>query len=396
MDRRRGAGRALRQGLVVAQVALALVLLVSAALFVRSMRHAHDLDPGFAARDGVLAALDLLSGGYGAPEGVVLLDRLRDELGAVPGVQAVSFARRAPLTPTDSSDTTMQIDGYVPAAGEEMSFFYNQVGAGYFETLRLPIVAGRAFDGRDRAETPKVVVVSEAMARRYWPGRSAVGGRVFVRGAWAEVIGVARDAKYSSMSEPLRPFVYLPLEQHYRPDIRLIVRTAGDPGVVVAAVRAAVARVDPNLPLFDVTTLREHMAFSLVLFELVASVLGLFGVVAMAMASLGLYGVIALNVSQRTREMGVRLSLGAEASDLRRLVVRQGLGLVLLGLACGVVVAVVLARLVAAQLVGVGPYDAVSYVVPLAVLLLLTALGACYLPARRASRTDPVVALRAD
>ena len=219
---------------------------------------------------------------------------------------------------------------------------------------------------------------------------------MFVRGAWAEVIGVARDSKYSSHEEPRGPSSICRSNSTIGPTSALHPRAP--PAIRAASsrrLRAAVAHVDPNLPLFDVTTLREHMAFSLVLFELVASVLGLFGVVAMAMASLGLYGVIALNVSQRTREMGVRLSLGAEASDLRRLVVRQGLGLVLLGLAFGLAAAVALARLVAPQLVGVGPYDAVSYLLPLAVLLV-TALGACYLPARRASRTDPVVALRAD
>jgi predicted permease len=383
----------LRQGLVVVQVALALVLLVSAGLFMRSMRHAYGLDPGFSARQGVIGALDLLPAGYDAARGRELYRRLAEELRAVPGVEDATVARRAPLTATDSSDMRIEVDGHVPARNEEMTAYYNQVGPRYFSTLQLPLVRGREFDDRDTDTSPRVVIVSRTMAERYWRGRSAIGGRVRVGPDWLEVVGVAADAKYGSMNEAPRAYMYLPLAQFHRPDTRLIVRTAGDPAATVAPLRAAVARVDANLPLFDLTTIAEHMAFSYSLFELVATVLGLFGLAATFLASLGLYGVVALTVAQRTREIGVRIALGASGPDVLTLVLRQGLAVVLAGVACGLVVALVVSRLFSPVLVGVGPYDLASYAVTVAVLVA-TAAAACYVPARRAARVDPVVALK--
>jgi predicted permease len=383
----------LRQGLVVVQVALAFVLLVSAGLFLRSMRHAHQLDPGFAARQGVIAALDLLPAGYDAARGRELHRRLAGELRAVPGVEDATMARRAPLTATDSSDMQVAVDGYVPARGEEMTVYYNHVGPRYFSTLQLPLVQGREFDDRDGVQSPRVVVISRTMAERYWRGRSAIGGRVQVGPEWAEVVGVAADAKYGSMNESPRAFMYLPLTQFYRPDARVIVRTASDPAAIAPLVRAAVVRIDPTLALFDVTTLAEHMAFSYFLFEMTAAVLGLFGLASMLLASLGIYGVVALGVAQRTREIGLRIALGANASSVLALVVRQGLVVVGAGVACGLAIALGVTHLFSATLVGIGPYDFVSYAVTIAVLVA-TASAACYVPARRAARVDPVDALR--
>jgi ABC-type lipoprotein release transport system permease subunit len=211
----------------------------------------------------------------------------------------------------------------------------------------------------------------------------------------ATVVGVARDGKYGSMSEEPRPFMYLPLTQEYRGDVKVIARTAGAPGQLAAPLRAAVARVDAALPLFEVTTLDEHMAFSFFLFDLLATLLAVFGFVATALAALGLYGAMAISVAQRTREIGVRLSLGATARDVLSLVLRQGLGLVATGVGVGLVLALGVARLVASQLVGVSPFDAAAFGSTVLVVLV-TAAAACLVPARSAMRIDPLVAMRRD
>jgi predicted permease len=294
---------------------------------------------------------------------------------------------------TDSSDRTVDVEGYTPAAGEEMTVYYASIGTGYCDTLRLPLVRGRDFTARDTADAPLVAVVNETMARRYWPGRDGLGGRVKVGDRWAEVVGVARDAKYTSMSEEARAFMYLAVEQQYRPTMRIVVRTAGAPDALVNAVRQAVRRVDPNLPLFDVQTFEQHIAFAFFLFEMAATLLGVFGATATLLAALGLYGVVAHSVGMRTREIGVRISLGATAGDVRRLVLRQGLGLGGLGIALGLGLALVVTRLFSSQLMGVGPNDPASFAATSLMLAATTAL-ACYLPARRAARLDPVQALR--
>ena len=284
----------LRQCLVVAQVAVALVLLVAAALFVRFDARRRPDGPRLLGPSGPDGAVDLLASGYDPARGRVAQQRLLDEVRSIPGVEAAALARRAPLTPTDNSDRGVDVDGYRPAPREEMSVYYNQVSEGFFETLGIPIVEGRGFSRRDVPEAPRVIVVSEVMARRYWPNRSAVGGRVRLAGDWATVIGVARDGKYGSMSEEPRPFMYLPLAQYYRGDVRIIARTSTAAGAVAAPLRAAVARVDPALPVFDVGTLDEHVAFSFFLFNLLATLLAVFGAVATGLAALGLYGVLAM------------------------------------------------------------------------------------------------------
>jgi len=294
---------------------------------------------------------------------------------------------------TESSDRSVDVEGYVPRPGEEMTVYYGSVGPGYFDTLRLPLVAGRDVSDRDRAGSPDVVIVNETMARRYWPEGRALGGKVKAGDRWLEVVGVAADAKYSSLNERPRAFMYLPVDQWYRPAMRLVVRTAGPPEAAIGAVRDAVRRVDPALPLFDVQTFAEHRAFSFFVFEMTATLLGAFGAIAALLAGLGLYGVVAQSVGQRTREIGVRMSLGATAGDVRRLVVGQGVRLAGAGVALGLAAALPLTRLFAPQLLGVAPHDPLSYGATALALSGIVAL-ACYLPARRAARLDPVQALR--
>ncbi|MFN8060983.1 MAG: ABC transporter permease [Vicinamibacterales bacterium] len=385
----------LRQGLVVVQVALALLMLVSASLFVRTLQNAWNADPGFAARRGFSVALDLLAAGYDEARGQVALQRIAQAVAALPGIEGASVARRLPLTVTDSSDMSVAVEGYTPAPKEEMPAFYNQVGPGYFATLQIPLVGGREFSAADAAGAPPVVIVNETMAKRYWSGRSALGGRVKIGGSWATVVGIAKEGKYGSLTETPRAYMYLPLLQVYRPTVRLIVRTAGDPQASIEAARRTIASVDPGLPLFDVATLDEHLAFAFFLFRMVATLLGVFGVAATALAVIGLYGVLAIGVAQRTREIGVRVSLGAERRDIVGLVARDGLRLVFAGIALGLAGSLGVTRLFENQLVGVSASDATSYASTVAILLA-TAVMACYLPARRASTLDPVRALRTE
>lgn len=350
-------------------------------------------NPGFQARNGIVGALDVTPAGYDEVRGRQLFTRLTDELRALPGVEAVAVGQRLPLTAFDSSDRAVEVKGYAPATGEQVGAFYATVGVGYFDTLRMPLVEGRDFSTRDDANAPQVIVINETMARRYWAGRSSLGGRIKLGDHWAEVIGVATDSKYGSISESPRSFMYLPLSQSWRASMRIIVRTAGNPDDMIAPVRETLRRLDPNLPLFDVQTIEQHVAFSFFVFEMVATLLGVFGATATLLAALGLYGVMAQRVAMRTREIGVRMSLGATTSQVRQTIVGQGVVLAAVGLALGVTIALGVTRLFASQLMGVTTYDPISYAATV-VLLAATTVTACYLPARRAARLDPVRALR--
>lgn len=383
-----------RQGLIVVQVALALVMLVSAGLFIRTLQTARLTDPGFQARQGLVGLIDI-GPGYDEFRGRDLYRRLVDALRGVPGVEAAAVGQRLPLTLTESSDRSVSVDGYTPAPGEEMTAYYASVGEGYFSTLRMPLVEGREFSARDTTDAPFVAIVNETMARRYWPAGRTLGGRIRFGERWAEVVGVAKDSKYGSMSESPRAFMYLPVDQAYRPAMRVVLRTSGDPDAFVGAVRAAIRDVAPGVPLFDVQTLAQHVAFAFFTFEMAATLLGVFGITAALLAALGLYGVVAHSVGARTREIGVRMSLGATSVDVRLMVVRQGLSLAVAGIGVGLVLALAVTRLFAAQLMSVSPFDPASYLLTAALLAATTAL-ACYVPARRAARLNPVQALRVD
>lgn len=385
----------LRQGLIVAQVALALVMLVSAGLFLRTLVAADRVDLGFGARQGLVGVIDLGGATLEPARGLATYRAVTAALAELPGVEAVAVGQRLPLTSLDSSDRTVEIEGYAPAPGEEMTTYYASVGAGYFEALRLPLVEGRDVSTRDAADAPPVVIVNSTMARRFWPGRSALGGRVKIGERWAEVIGIAGDAKYQSVSEPATPFMYVPVDQAYRTSMRVFLRTSGDPEAIVPAVRQTLARVAPGVPLFDVQTLAQHIAFSFFLLEMAATLLAVFGATAALLAALGLYGVIAQSVAARTREIGVRMSLGATRGDVARLVVSQGLGLSAIGIALGLAGAAAVTRLFESQLLGVSPLDPGAFAATTA-LLAATTLAACAAPAWRAARLDPVQSLRVD
>jgi predicted permease len=385
----------LRNALVVGQVSVALLLLVGSGLFVRSLRNAHAIDPGFEAGGLAMASVDLVLGGYKEDAGRAFYVRALEETRALPGVVAATFVKDAPLG-LGGSRRRVWIEGYTPRPHEDMEVALTSVGPGYFETMHIPLLRGRTFTGSDGPGLPLAAVVNEAFVRQYWNGEEAIGRRIRSYGQEAppaEIVGVVRDGKYRTLGEEARPFLYLPLLQDYDGEATLIARTNGSPATVAAQLQHRLFEVDPRVPVFDVKTMDEHLRFTLLPARLAASVLGLFGTVALLLAGLGLYGVMSYLVSQRRREVGIRIALGARPADVVRLVVRQGMRLTILGVAGGIVAAVVLTRLVAGLLYGISPTDPWTFAAVTAVLAAV-ALLACLLPARRAAAVDPIVALR--
>jgi len=388
-----GRRRRFRSALVTAQVALSVLLLVGAGLFVRTFDHARDADAGFDLQDGLLASLDLLPAGYDDARGTVFFRELLSGISRLPGVEAAALGRDIPLTLGGAgSDTTVEVEGYVPAEGEELTTYYDRISPGFFATLGMPMLAGRAFTDNDVEGSEPAIVINRTMAERYWPDGAALGRRVRI-GDWFTVVGVVEDVAYRGVGTAPRPYMYLPLYAFYRPDMTLIVRTAGEPGATLEGVRRALRDLDADVPLFDVRTVESHRAMGAFLPRVAAVVLAVFGAVALLLASVGLYGLLAFVVSERTPEIGIRVALGADKARIVRLVVRQGVVLAAVGALVGLLLAALLFPLASSQLVGISPRDGLTYTVA-AVVLLVGALVASYLPARRAAGVDPIRAIR--
>ena len=385
----------LRHALVITQVTLSMVALISAGLFVRSLREAYKADPGFDPHGVLLASFDPFLSGYDESRGREFYRRLVERVRTLPGIQSATLARRLPLTDGGIAFANVAIDGYAPAKDEDMRLNYETVGPYYFQTMRILFVRGRDFDERDQEGAPGVVIINETMARRYWPGGDALGRRLKLTKDWLEIVGIAKDVKNRSLSEGPKPFLYLPLLQDYRSNMILVARTAVEPEKMSQSVRAEVAVLDPGIPIFDVKTLEEHVGISLFLQRMAATLLSIFGLLALSLAAIGLYGVMAYSVSQRTRELGIRVSIGAERRDIFKLILGQGLAISVVGLLAGLVAALAVTRLTANLLYGVSATDPVTFIV-IALLLLCVTLLACYVPARRATKVDPMVALRAE
>ncbi len=388
----------LRNTLVVAQVAICLVLLVGATLFLRSFVAAQTLSPGFDAERLVTASMDMFQSGYTGERHREFQRRAIEAVSALPGVEMAAFGSRIPLGFSSNNSTTVGVDGYVPRPNEEIVISYQTVSARYFSTLGIPIRAGREFDGTDTLTSPRTVIINEAMAKRYWPNGNAHGGRLRQGDTSIEVIGVVADAKYSSINERPLPQLYFPLSRSEMSTLRMFVRTAGEPAGLVADVRNAIRAIDPNLPVYDARTLTEHTHGALFAQRMAANLLGLMGVLALLLASIGLYGVMAYAVSQRTQEMGIRLALGASPSSLLGMIVTQGMKLTTIGLAIGLALALGAFGSIGAVrtlLPGISPMDPITFVaVPF--VLASVALLATWIPGRRAGKVDPLVALRVD
>jgi predicted permease len=386
-------GQRFRSALVVAQVAVCLVLLIGASLFVRSLQAAETIDPGFEAESLLIASVDLVPNGYTPETGRQFHRRLIETMQSVPGVESYALARQVPLGMSGTSSAGVTVDGYTPRPDEEVNIVYNIVGPRYFETMRIPIVRGREFTPQDTSEAPRALVVNETMAKQYWAGRDALGGRVRIGKENYQVVGIARDIKYVQINEAPMPYMYLALDQNFASQAVLHVRSASEPAGVLRAVRDIVRSLDSNLPIYDARTVTEHMRTAVFAQRMGANLLGAMGVLAVVLAAVGLYGVIAYAVSQRTQEMGIRLALGAAPGDLLRMVMRQGMMITGVGLVIGLALAFAATGFMRSMLPGIAPRDPVTFVaVPL--FLIAIAMVAAVIPARRAGAVDPVVALR--
>src|SRR6266571_1661977 len=385
----------LRHALVIIQVALSMVALISAGLFVRSLREAYKADPGFDPHGVLLASFDPFLSGYDESRGREFYRRLVERVKTVPGIESATLARRLPLTDGGIAFANVAIDGYAPAKDEDMRLNYETVGPQYFQTMRIPFVHGRDFDERDQEGARGVVIINDTMARRYWPGGDALGKRLKVAKDWLEIVGIAKDVKNRSLSEAPQPFFYLPLLQDYRSNMILVARTAIEPEKMSQSIRAEVAALDPEVPIFDFKTLEDHVGISLFLQRMAATLLSIFGLLALSLAAIALYGVMAYSVSQRTRELGIRISIGAKQRDVLKLVLGQTLVLAAIGIAGGLVTAIAVTRFAAKLLYGVSPADPATFAL-IAVVLLFVSLVAGYFPARRATRIDPMIALRSE
>jgi predicted permease len=383
----------LQGALVVGQVTLSTLLLVGALLFIRTLRAAATIDPGFRVDNMLMLSINPRPGEEGRvdPEQVAL--GVRDRVAALPGVTNVSWANSVPLG-LAASRRTVQLDGYRPREGEDMAFHYSVVGPRYFETMQIPLVRGRGFTDDDKPGAPRVVVVNEAFAKKFWGDANPIGKNLLRgdNGEKIEVVGLARDGKYVSISESPRPYVFYP--QLQMPDgVTLLVRTSGEPMRMLAAVRREVQTVAPDWMMERPTTLDAQIGASLLPQRIAAGLLGAFGVVALLLAAVGLYGVVAFAVAQRTREIGIRVALGAQSGEVLGLMLRQGMKLAALGLLIGLPLAAGSGKLLSSFLLGAGAADPFVFVVAALALGAVTAI-ASYIPARRASRVDPMVALR--
>lgn len=384
----------LRAGLVVLQVSLSVVLLAAAGLCVRSLMNAGRIQPGFNTSGVLLASVDLFPRASNDTAAHGLYRSLLEQLRPLPGVSSVTMAQHVPLGLDDGSWTTITVDGYQPAPDERVSAAYNLVGPDYLTTVQTPVLRGRDFTDRDDERGERVVIVNDAMARRYWPGRDPIGSRVkFWDDQWMRVVGIAADTRRSALVGRTSPCFYLPLLQMPAATVTLHVRTAGDVAALTGGVRDAVRAVDPTLPIFNVRTFAEHVRAATFRQRLAGSLLSVFGGLALLLAAVGLYAVLALLVGQRTREFGIRLALGATAGDLRRLVLHEGGRLVAVGLAIGAGLSLYSGRALEDLLIGVGPRDGLT-LATVVLVLGAAALVACLSPARRAARLDPVRALR--
>lgn len=391
-----GGGR-VRSVLVVAEIAIALVLLIGAGLLMRSFVRLQSVDPGFRPTSALTVRVGLPLTAYPKREQVgIFYQQLQEKLQAIPGVQAVAFSSTLPMAGIDT-DTGFQIEGRpAPPPGQTSAAWFSVVSHEYFNTMGINLRAGRAFDTRESEQSPCAVVVTEAMARRFFPGENPLGQRLIFGSQQTircEIIGTVADVHHFGLSTDARPTFYFSARQRSRNAMSVVLRTSGNPMTYVNAVRDAVRSLDPDLAITNVQTLEQLVATSVATPRFVLSLFGSFAAIALVLASLGIYGVIAYTVTQRTRELGIRLALGARGADVVRLVMGQGMRLALLGLALGLLASFGLMRLMTKLLFGVTATDPFTFA-GIALLLGAVALLACWIPAQRATKVDPMIALR--
>ncbi|HXN73292.1 MAG TPA: ABC transporter permease [Candidatus Acidoferrales bacterium] len=389
----------LASGLVVAQISLSLVLLVCAGLFIRSFLSAQQINPGFNSHNVLISSYDAFTSGYSDERAAALDRQLEAKLDAMPGIQSAALSNRVPLGFGGSS--SVKPEGYVPQADESMETQAAMITPNYFQTLQIPIVKGRDFTMQDNMSSQRVAIVSETFVNRYWPNQEGLGKQVNsdLTHEWFTVVGVARDSKVVGLNEKPTPFLYLP---HYQVNLlnqpggsamNVIARTTGDPLAMSKSVEQTVHELSADLVVYNVSTLESSEAITSFPQRIAGTFVGAFGLLALVLAAVGIYGVTAYTTRQRTHEIGVRMALGASKQDVLQLVLGHGLRLTFVGVALGLAAAFALTRYLGSMLLGVTSTDALTFSC-VAVLLCAVALFACFIPARRAMRVDPIVALR--
>ena len=395
---RRARRFSLRSALVVAQVAMSLVVLICGGLFIRSLRHAQTINPGFDPDNVLVMTLDPSLLGYTEDEGRRFYAEVIRRIEALPDVESASAIHYMLLGDSGSSTGPVVLEGQEqPPPGSGTYIYYGIVTPGFFETLRIPLVDGRDFNERDMEGASDVIIINETAARRLFTGENPIGKHIRVGDASSplrEIIGIARDGKYRTLGEPPRSYMYVPQSQRYRPQMTIAVRARGQMTDGFAdRVRREVNTLDNRLPVFDVKTMHEHLRYALWGPRTAATLASSFGLLGLLLAAMGIFGVMSYSVAQRTREIGIRMALGAQPRDVLRLVTREGMILTIIGIAIGLVAAFALTRLLSSLLYGVSPNDLVTFTV-VALLLSAVAFLASYIPARRATKVDPTVALR--
>jgi predicted permease len=394
-----GSGRhRLRSALVVAQVAGSLMLLIVAGLFVRSLRHAETMYLGFDPDHVLSLKMDPHQIGYDEARTTEFYRQVESRTRALPGAQAISFAFDAPMTGSVKTGT-VTFEGQTVRSGQQPpSLFFNSVDPTYFETMRVPLLRGRAFTESDNPTAPPVVIVNQTMADKFWPHQDPLGKRFSLKTTTGpaktlQVVGVVTNGKYLFVAEDPTPFFYVPLAQNYISARALQVRSSVPPETLLAPVQAEIHKLAPDLPVTEAKTMKQAIGDDLLEYRLGAGVAMVMGAIGLLLAVIGIYGIVSFSAAQRTREIGIRMALGGSASDVIRLILRQGVGMVIVGLGVGVLAALGITRVMTRLLVGVSPSDPLTYAA-VALLLTAVALAACWIPARRATRVDPGVALR--
>jgi predicted permease len=390
-----GLGKArLASGLVVAQISLSLLLLICAGLLIRSFRSAQNIDPGFNPHNVLIASYNLFPAGYTEATGSEFHRQLLAKLGTLPGIESVAISNRVPLTFAGGS-TAVKPEGYVSKPNESTETQVAIVTPNYLHTMQIPLVKGRDFAAQDTKGSQPVAIVSEAFANRYWPGQEAVGKQLNsdLTHQWFTVVGVARDCKEIGLNEKPLPFLYLPVSLVYRPEMIINTRTTGDPMTSAKTVENAVHDINPDVLVFDETTVESRAQFASFGQRVAGTFVGAFGLLALTLAAIGIYGVTAFTTRQRMHEFGIRFALGATSRDVLRLVLGQGLRLMLTGVCLGLALSYVLTRFLKSLLLGVTNTDALTFST-VTLLLWAVALFACFIPARWATRVEPMVALR--
>jgi len=394
-------GRALRRGLVVVEVALAVVLLVGAGLMIRSLARMQRLDLGLRT-DHVLSARVSLSGDRYRedPPAAEFARRLVERVAALPGVESTATIGTVFLNATPNSGN-FSIEGRPDFKPEErVEVPVDSITPDYFRVLGVPLREGRFFDQRDAAGAPRAVIINETMAKRFWPRESPIGrrmkyGQLSSRGQWMTIVGIVADTRRTGYEADVRPETYMPQSQSPDVGLALLVRTSGDPMAIVPSLRAVLGEIDPLIPLESIHLLDTEVAEMTAGRRLNTTLFVVFAVIAAILAAVGIYGVIAASVEQRTRELGVRLALGATGASILRMVLVEGLSLVAVGLAVGMIASLALSGAMARLLYDVRPTDAAT-LTSIAALTLIVSLAASLVPAVRALRVDPVTALRAE